>query len=93
MKPVILDTVAREQRWSRPGQGPASQGERDWWKAQMDELEAENSEETGPGFDWRYLQRCYASPSMKNRRRIWGCVEQIERRVIEYENKQVDRIS
>jgi hypothetical protein len=51
----------------------------------MRKLEEEQPRSTGPGFDWHYLKRCHNSPSMKNRKRIWGCVEQIEQKICEYE--------
>jgi len=85
MKLHILDALARGELWSRPGPGPASEGERDWWNAQTKKLEEQHPGQLGPGFDWRYLKRCYSNPSMMNRRRIWRCVEQIEQRVIEFE--------
>jgi hypothetical protein len=88
MKPIILDAVARAQLWTRPGRGPASKNERDWWESQMKKLEEQDPEEAGPGFDWHYLMRCHSNPSMKNRRRIWGCVQQIERCILEFESKR-----
>jgi len=78
MQPFIKDTVARKERWYWPGTGPASQHERTWWSVQLTKLEEDHPGACGPGFDWRYLKRCYRCPSMMNRKRIWGCVEQIE---------------
>jgi hypothetical protein len=92
MKPIFLDTIAREQKWYRPGQGPASEDERNWWDSQVKKLEEERPGSTGLGFDWSYLKRCYRSPSMKNRKRIWRCVEQIERKVLAFEAGQTGEL-
>jgi hypothetical protein len=88
MKPIILDALARQQLWTRPGRGPASKAERDWWEEQMKVLKESHPEELGPGFDWRYFKRCFSNPSMMNRRRIWYCAEQIEALVDAFEKER-----
>ena len=73
-----MDSVANRERWHWPGPGPACRDERVWWEKQLGKLKKEKPGIMGPGFWWRYLKRCYRNPSMMNRRRIWGCVKQIE---------------
>jgi len=85
MRPYILDTVARGEFWFWPGRGSASQSERCWWDRKMKELKTNNPDELRTGYVWRYLNRCYDTPSMLNRRRIWGCVQRIEKRILEFE--------
>lgn len=88
MNPFILDLFAQHQNaYYKPGSGPASADERAFWDEQMQTLIERNRPGADVGFEWRYLKRCHLSPSMKNRKRIWNCVKQIEKHVIAYESR------